>query len=233
MNHTELTPDHSVDDFLKQDMHYAAVFEELGIDACCGGHKSLALACGEKGLDVDEVLKRLQPMEDNTDTESFDAHAAGAAELADHIEAIHHTYLKEALPRLTALIEKVIQAHAPRHPELVDLGKTFAALRADLEPHMQKEERVLFPMIRNRENPAANGGAFPATLAAPIRVMRAEHDRTVQLQTQIRELTQEFSVPADACASYERLMRDLKLLDADLTTHIHKENDILFAKLSH
>ena len=230
---THLSPNNTVNDFVKQDMQRAAVFEALGIDACCGGHKSLAEACAEKGLNAQEVLAQLQPAEEVETPPSFDAQSASAGELADHIEATHHSYLKQALPQLTALMEKVSQAHAARHPELIDLGKSFAALRADLEPHLLKEERVLFPMIRNRENPGAGTGGFPATLAAPIRVMLAEHDRTVQLQNRIRELSQNFTVPADACTSYARLMNELEVLDADLKTHIHKENDILFAGLSH
>lgn len=77
---THLSPDNSVNDFLKQDMNLAAVFEELGIDACCGGHKSLAEACAEKGLNAQDVLARVQPPEETIDKTSFDAEAARATE---------------------------------------------------------------------------------------------------------------------------------------------------------
>jgi regulator of cell morphogenesis and NO signaling len=36
-----------------------AVFQELGIEYCCGG-KSLASACRDRGLDAEAVLTRLQ-----------------------------------------------------------------------------------------------------------------------------------------------------------------------------
>lgn len=140
--------------------------------------------------------------------------------------------MKQTFPKLTALIEKVVAAHAPRHPELVELKNTFAKLKADLEPHMLKEERVLFPMIRNLETGSAKAPGFPSSVAAPIRVMRAEHEQAEQLQNRIRDLTQNFTVPADACQSYERLMDELKHLDADLKEHIRKENEILFAKFA-
>ena len=50
---------------------------------------------------------------------------------------------------LVALMEKVCQSHdpPPRHPELKSLQTVFENLRADLEPHLLNEERVLFPLI--------------------------------------------------------------------------------------
>ena len=86
-------------------------------------------------------------------------------ELTEHLESTHHVYLKKTLPRLVALMDKVHQAHSPRHPELTRLQTVVENLRADLEPHLLKEEQILFPLIRQLE--AAQG---------PIRVMRFEHD---------------------------------------------------------
>ena len=226
----DLSPEHSINDFLEQDFDRTKVFHALGIDTCCGGNKSLAEACAEQGLNLETVLARLNAAEEPV--AGFDAQAAGAAELADHIEATHHAYLRQNLPRLSALLEKVVTAHAPRHQELLDLQKAFALLRADLEPHLLKEERVLFPMIRNLETGTANTVPAPVPVTAPIRVMRAEHEQTETLQSRIRELTQDFTIPSDACNSYKGLMQGLKALDADLKEHIHKENEILFAKFS-
>ena len=69
-------------------------------------------------------------------------------ELTEHLESTHHVYLKKALPRLVALMDKVHQAHSPRHPELTRLQTVVENLRADLEPHLLKEEQIIFPLIR-------------------------------------------------------------------------------------
>ena len=138
-------------------------------------------------------------------------------ELTEHLESTHHAYLKKALPRLVALMDKVHQAHSPRHPELTRLQTVVENLRADLEPHLLKEEQILFPLIRQLE--AAQG---------PIRVMRSEHDGAGELLKEMRTLTNVYVVPKDGCQSFQLLYEGLKELEEDTHIHIHKENNILF-----
>jgi len=138
-------------------------------------------------------------------------------ELTEHLESTHHVYLKKALPRLVALMDKVHQAHSPRHPELTRLQTVVENLRADLEPHLLKEEQILFPLIRQLE--AAQG---------PIRVMRSEHDGAGELLKDMRTLTNVYVVPKDGCQSFQLLYEGLKELEEDTHIHIHKENNILF-----
>ena len=138
-------------------------------------------------------------------------------ELTEHLESTHHVYLKKALPRLVALMDKFHQAHSPRHPELTRLQTVVENLRADLEPHLLKEEQTLFPLIRQLE--AAQG---------PIRVMRSEHDGAGELLKEMRTLTNVYVVPKDGCQSFQLLYEGLKELEEDTHIHIHKENNILF-----
>ncbi|HCK68617.1 MAG TPA: iron-sulfur cluster repair di-iron protein, partial [Nitrospina sp.] len=134
-------------------------------------------------------------------------------ELTEHLESTHHVYLKKTLPRLVALMDKVHQAHSPRHPELTRLQTVVENLRADLEPHLLKEEQILFPLIRQLE--AAQG---------PIRVMRSEHDGAGELLKEMRTLTNVYVVPKDGCQSFQLLYEGLKELEEDTHIHIHKEN---------
>ena len=138
-------------------------------------------------------------------------------ELTEHLESTHHVYLKKTLPRLVALMDKVHQAHSPRHPELTRLQTVVENLRVDLEPHLLKEEQILFPLIRQLE--AAQG---------PIRVMRSEHDGAGELLKEMRTLTNVYVVPKDGCQSFQLLYEGLKELEEDTHIHIHKENNILF-----
>jgi regulator of cell morphogenesis and NO signaling len=111
----------------------ARVLERLGLDYCCAGGRSLAEACHAAGLDLDEAVSALEV--DGADIVD-DWSALGPAALVDHLEAVHHRYLWAELPRLSALADKVADAHGGRYPELVRLRALVHELRADLEPHL-------------------------------------------------------------------------------------------------
>ena len=88
--------------------------------------------------------------------------------LVDHLEATHHAYLHAELPRLSALADKVAAVHGTRHPELSGVRRAYETIRADLEPHLAKEERVLFPMIRELGRRPTTAPAFHCgTVAEP------------------------------------------------------------------
>lgn len=210
--------------------HLARVFEELQIDYCCGGRRPLAEVCQERGLDVDELVQRLAATESAAATSEPDWTAVPLAELCDNIERTHHDYLRRELPRLTAIIAKVVNAHGANHPELASVQATFAELRAELEPHMAKEECILFPSIRYLE---AHRRATPfpfGSLANPIRVMISDHDHAGDALGRIRQLTCDYAVPEGACNTYRVMLEGLATLERDMHVHVHKENNILFPR---
>lgn len=206
----------------------ARVLESFGLDYCCGGRRPLEEACTEKGLSVDEVRAALAGLEAEPSPEWT---SMGPAELVDHLEATHHRYLHAELPRLEALAEKVASVHGSRHPELLDVLADVKDLREDLEPHLMKEERILFPMIRELAAASASGGSpvfHCGSLRNPISVMLAEHDATADLLERMLEHSGGYEVPADGCASFRALYEGLADLEADTHLHVHKENNLLF-----
>ncbi len=213
----------------------AAVLERAGIDYCCGGNRTLADACREKGIDPAALLGEVAAEEKNADELQSDIRIdwlnRSLSELCDHIEQTHHAYLKNELPRLTGLIAKVVAAHGQRRPALSEVQQVFAALRAELEPHMMKEERILFPAIRQLEQASEQSVSFPfGAMANPIRVMEHEHDVAGDALKQLRTLTEGFTPPPNACNTYRVMLDSLKRLEADLHQHIHEENNILFPR---
>lgn len=204
----------------------ARELERRDLDYCCGGRRTLAEACRRNGFDPDDVAAELAAVAD------VDAPAAWSSmsvdELVDHIEGTHHRYLWEELARLSALIDKVASVHGGRHPELGAVSACFALLREDLEPHMAKEERVLFPMIRELAHNAGLPDFHCGTLDNPIRVMLADHDAVGVLLARLRALTNDYTAPADGCASYRACFAGLAELEADTHLHVHKENNLLF-----
>ena len=152
----------------------------------------------------------------------------GLVQLVDHLEATHHEYLWAELPRLSALLDKVLSVHGERHPELAAIHECYTTIRADLEPHLTKEERVLFPMIRELATASAPSASDRPSLQPPISVMLSEHDTVGDLLRRLRQLTDGYRPPADGCGSYEALFAGLEWLEADTHLHIHKENNLLF-----
>ncbi len=212
-----------VKSFVKNNLASIGIFQELNIDFCCGGDMSLQNACEEKGLKTDVVYQRLMELKHSQNDEN-DVSGLTPGELIAHLESTHHVYLKEALPRLEGLMEKVYVTHCARHPELKALQTVFKKLRADLEPHLLKEERVLFPMILKLEREGLN----MMSTAGPIRVMRHEHDEAGQLLKQMRGLTNGYVAPENACQSFQALYEELRKLEEDTYLHIYKENNLLF-----
>jgi len=148
--------------------------------------------------------------------------------LVDHLEATHHRYLWDELPRVTVLVDKIVSVHGNRHPELVDVAACFARIRADLEPHLLKEERVLFPMIRELVASSADPSFHCGSLRNPISVMLSEHDAVGAVLAELRRLTDSYTAPDDGCATYAACFAAMAEVEADTHLHIHKENNVLF-----
>ena len=204
----------------------AARLDRLGLDYCCGGQRRLVDAVTQASLDLADVLDELASA--GAASETVDWAAMTPTALVDHLEATHHIYLRDALPRLGALVDKVAAVHGERHGELGGVRSVFAELRADLEPHLMKEEQILFPMIRELAEATGAPTFHCGSLANPIRVMLAEHDTAGDLLARIRTLTGGYAVPDDGCASYQALYVGLAELEADTHLHVHKENNVLF-----
>lgn len=211
------------------------VFEKLKIDYCCGGSQPLQEACSKAGLKIDEVLALLNntvPAEMASAAVDFDS--LPLADLAGYIVEKHHVFTRAEVERLTALLKKVCSVHGANHPELLEIQLQFQILRAELEPHMMKEERILFPYIHGLEVATRNGQPAPfapfGTVGNPIAMMMREHDAAGAILKAIRKLSDDFTTPEDACFSYRTLYSALAELEADLHQHIHLENNILFPR---
>jgi len=208
----------------------ARVFEKLGIDYCCGGKRPLGEVCAGLGLDVEGVLRDLIAEEGIVAGDQVDWAAATMTELADHIEATHHAYLRTELPRLDFLTDKVASRHGSHTPSLIELRHVLLGLKDELTSHMLKEERILFPICRQLDAATELPQAHCGSVNNPIRMMEHEHDDAGVALARMRALTRGFNPPAEACNTYRALFDGLRELEADLHAHIHKENNILFPK---
>ena len=223
--------DDTVGDVVARCPALSRVFEEAGIDYCCGGGKTLDQACQKKGLDTQVFLATLQESALGSTEESVvDAAAMSLTELADHIVETHHSYLRSELPRLAGMTEKVASVHGEKNSRLHQVRETFSALAAELSNHMMKEEQILFPMVRELDVSETTPAFHCGTLANPIRQMESEHDNAGSALAKLRELTDGYTPPDWACNTYLAMLDALAYLEQDLHQHIHKENNVLFPR---
>ncbi len=208
------------------------VFQKLGIDFCCGGKRPLEDVCREKNLDAQMILDVMLNSEaSNSHDGTVNPVAMSLTELCDHIEQTHHAYLREELPRLGHMAYRVANAHGQNHTWTIALNNTFVNFAEELSSHMQKEEQILFPVIRRLEAGEPNAfGHCGGSVSNPIAVMEAEHDHAGNALEQFRSLSSDYTAPEGACNTFRALLDGLRELEADMHQHVHKENNILFPK---
>jgi regulator of cell morphogenesis and NO signaling len=218
------------------DIRKAEVFKKYGIDFCCGGKKTLKQACAELNLDATKIEKELQQASEQVEgrSKSFDFNRWSADFLVDYIYNEHHQFYYDENPVIAELLEKVANHHGANHPELFKIEELYRKLQQELNAHFLKEERVLFPHIKNLVQ-AKKTMTFPMPLGInnieqPVQMMEEEHEEAGTILRAINEATNNYTPPADACKSYSLLYHKLKNLEEDLHQHIHLENNILFPK---
>jgi len=220
----------TVGELVRENPTRSRVFERFSIDYCCGGKVPLQEACRDRGLDPERVAAELAAVDAEPADQTGDPATMGLGDLADHIEATHHAYLREELPRLDFMTEKVAQVHGDAEPRLREIRQVFVACRQELEAHMLKEERVLFPMIRELEQADGPVAFHCGSLANPIRMMEHEHDQAGDAMSRFKELTDGYLPPDWACNTYRAMVDGLAAFERDMHQHVHKENNVLFPR---
>jgi regulator of cell morphogenesis and NO signaling len=195
------------------------VFHRSGLDYCCGGSRSLLDACAERGLDPAVILSEIA--RNGTPEQSTAWSNRPLPDLISHIVSRFHDDLRRELPDLVELSEKVERKHAEKPSCPRGLADHLRAIHESVLDHLAKEEMVLFPLILAGQGIHAAG---------PIQAMEYEHRDHARNLEITRELTNSFTPPAEACASWQALYLRLNQLEADLMEHIHLENNVLFPR---
>ncbi len=208
----------------------ARIFEQYGIDYCCGGKLPLTEACQAKGADPETVAARIAELDAAEPPAEADWTKLSLSELCDHIVEVHHGYLREELPRIGAMTEKVASVHGENHPETIAINNVFKGFVAEIENHAGKEENILFPWIKRIEQ-GQTAGPFPNdAVGSPIQCMEHEHAEAGEALAKMNELTDGYNPPMHACNTWRVLYDALARLEKDMHIHIHKENNVLFPR---
>lgn len=207
------------------------VLEQFNIDYCCGGKHTLGEACARRGLGVAPVLEELEHHRQNEASAQTNWQTAPLSQLTDHIIQKHHAFTRRQLELIRALAAKVEGRHGERHPEVSQVSAAVAAIGAELTHHFFCEENILFPYVaklETDERPALS--PVFGSVEQPVSRMMMDHDQTGDELRQLREITNNYQPPADACTTYRALYSALAELEQDLHRHIHLENNILFPR---
>jgi len=232
----DILKDSYVTDIVRQDYRTASVFKKYEIDFCCGGKWPLGIVCETKGLDFDKLkteLKQAIRTIKLSNTLQFDKWDIDF--LTEYIINVHHRYLRESLPQIKEQLEQFAKGHIKQYPYLTDLLIQFDQLYKEFFPHLDQEEEVLFPYIRQiahaYESKESYASLLVRTLRKPVEnVMQHEHDSVAKILHQLRRLTNNYTLPEKACISHQVCFSLLRELDNDLVQHLYLENQILFPK---
>ena len=223
----------TVAEIVTENIKTADVFKKNGIDFCCAGDISVQEICAKKGLDYTSVKEELLKV----GTKQQGSHDYNTWELdflSDYIINTHHKYVQEANIIIAQYADKVAKVHGHHYSETIEINKLFIEIANELDSHMQKEEGILFPFIKELAAAKKKGEKIPAppfgTIQNPINMMEAEHTGAGEILFKIKDLTNDFNPPSGACNTFRDLYAKLEEYQNDLFQHIHLENNILFPK---
>jgi len=213
--------------------HAISVLNKYDLDFCCNGKMPFSEACKKAHLDSVKVWQEILESPPKRASNALHFETWNSSVLADFIIQHHHEYVREAIPKIHELLDKVCSVHADTNPELLSVRTDFEALAEELLGHMPKEEQILFPAIKRMDGqPIASveSAISPAALDMPIMVMEEEHERAGDLIKSIRSRTSHYTPPVYACPTFQLTYVMLQEFDNDLIQHIHLENNILFPR---
>jgi regulator of cell morphogenesis and NO signaling len=228
------TGEETIGEIAGKDLRKAEVFKKLGLEFCCGGHKSLEQSCEDAGVSLDEVTRALNELPAGPVSSDRNYYDWNLDFLADYIVNIHHKYVNDVAPMLIDLSAKIDMHHGMAHPELSKIQLLVEALLTEMKSHQLKEEKVLFPyikqLVRQKTENKPDEGLSAEKVEEPVKMMMDEHREVARLVHSIEKLSTNYTVPPDGCQSYHLYYHKLREFDEDLHQHIHLENNILFPK---
>ena len=228
------TLDMTIRDIVANDFRAAAVFQRHGIDFCCKGNRSVEEACRGGAASADQVLREVSDATASPAAGGPRFNSWDLGTLAAYIVANHHGFVRQAMPALLTHTQKIASVHGETHPELHEVAAIIEDVAQEMTSHMAKEEEILFPYIAGLAVAASGAAANPSapfgTVRNPIRMMEMEHESVGDAMARIRELTDQYRIPATACTTYRVCLQELESFERDLHEHVHLENNILFPK---
>lgn len=226
----------TIGDFVAMYPQTRKIFDRFDLDYCCGGKKEIKAAAEEKEVNLNELVTELEQNISSVEEKEQEKIwiNSSLSEIIDHIVSKHHGFLKKALPDTYKLLERVVRVHGPKHGNFLNkLNDIYSQLKEKLEEHLNDEEKVLFPYIKELESGAKQKSISrdKESLNTVIEILCSEHDEAGNALREMRNITSNYILPHDACESFKALYDNLQEIEDDLHEHVHLENTVLFPKV--
>ncbi|QYA34973.1 iron-sulfur cluster repair di-iron protein [Macrococcoides caseolyticum] len=223
-----ITANMKVSDIVKQLPKAADIFRKNRIDFCCGGDIPLSETVHEKSAPIEALLEEINQL-DNGSSDGLDVQYLDNRSLINYIQNKYHKPLEEEFKNLMPYVTKVAKVHGERHPHLIEMKTLVMKLRDALIEHTKDEDDNVFPLIiEYSDNPTEE---LRAQLQPHIDELESEHDGAGDVLKRLREITNDFTPPVDACGTYRVVYQRLAMLERETFQHVHLENNVLFERL--
>lgn len=236
LNTIDIRDDSFVTDIVTQDYRTSGVFRKYGIDYCCGGKLPLQMVCETRGLDTELIKKELKETLRTIQVSSSTNFNNWSIDfLVDYIIHVHHAYLINNFPDIVDTVERFVEGHKLKYAYLTELRESLLKLRDDVLPHLEKEEKIIFPYIKQIAHAYERHEPYAALLVRTLRkpvenMMDHVYEQIAKSLHQARHLTNNYIPATNACISHKVAFFKLRELDNDLVQHIHLERNILFPR---
>ncbi|MDQ1147110.1 regulator of cell morphogenesis and NO signaling [Bacillus sp. SORGH_AS 510] len=206
------------------------VFKKNRIDFCCGGNITLSDAAGQNGLNIDHLLAELEEVFQKFENAEKNVEVwtdSDSNTIINHIITNYHRASAEELSMLSPYVTKVSRVHGDNHPELLKVYELFYEFKKELMEHMEKEEVVVFPLIKQLADGTVENREEAINMIVEL---EKEHDHAGEILREIRAVTSDYALPLDACGTYRLVYARLEALEGLTFMHVHLENNILFPR---
>lgn len=224
-----ITKEMTLADVVKEYPSTIPYLNEYRLDYCCGGHDPIAQIAKEKNIELEPFMQELErlaalPKKNDLDYEGElqRFRSLSVPEMLADLERSHHVKERELMADVEALLNKILVVHYEHHgEELSSIHHHFALLKADLEEHFAKEEKLVFPIMKKSGKPSSEDIAY-------VKSLEEEHSTAGELIKLLQKETNFFTAPEDVCPTYRRCFSQMEALVEDIFMHIFKENSIAF-----
>ncbi|MFC0137711.1 iron-sulfur cluster repair di-iron protein ScdA [Staphylococcus petrasii] len=204
----------------------ADVFRQYGIDFCCGGNISIEEAVQNKKVDADTLLNKLNALP-VSQPGGISVEYLDAPSLIQYIQSRFHQTIREEFKNLSPYVTKVAKVHGERFPYLLELQDLYRQFRDGMLEHMAEEDEQAFPKLIE-----ISKGHEVENADQIIQSLVDDHTETGQLLQSMRELTNDYQPPQEACTTWRLVYNRLENLERETHEHVHLENHVLFNKFT-
>ena len=223
----------TIGEIISRDYRYAKVFAEFGIDFSFNGNKNFDQVLRALNIEKEHLLTQLNEVDKQNSVEP-DYGYLSLPSLMNHIVEKHHKYLRELLPQLSNLIESTKEIYSHEYSFLAQLKKEYELFQSSFIQHMNKEEEILFRVIKYisdcmqfKEKPRNRG--YKSIQEVVGSYIEEHHAVGVSIR-RFRELTNNYDLPEKTSTNFALTYQKLEELENNTHKHIHLENNILFPK---